>query len=128
MKQKLTVTLQLIVNGVKRNWTEFCYTYPDEAYEILQRMNDIREGLNEIVFESGEEEEEQPQPKPSRRKLKNYHEKILHLIARTEGVTTEELMKLTRSDKKRVWNIIYFLRAKKGYQIQKIGDRYHLVM
>lgn len=124
---QLTVTLRLVVNDTEMTWNDFCHEHPDEADEIIQRMIDIKDGLTGMVFDTEEEQPGRRFPVDSLDKG-SFNERVLHLIAQKDGVTTEELVRKTNSDKKRVWNIIHFLRTKKGYRIQKIGDRYHLMM
>lgn len=128
MKQ-LTVTVQIIVNDEKMTWNDFCHRYPDEADEIIQRMVDVKNGLTGIVFEKEEKVARRtPVKKGSFSEKGSFNEKVLQLIAREGGISTEELIRLTKTNKKKIWNIIYFLRAKKGYKIQKIGDNYQLIM
>lgn len=115
------------VDGREISWMDFCLRYPELAQEFYEAMGPHR--LQVLMTTPGKTAEAKPSvvKMPTRRRGKgSLHEYVLQLISQEGGASMNDLIKATKSDKKRIWNMIYFLRSKKGISIMQREGRYQL--
>ena len=121
--------VRVLLGEEELSWAAFCSRHPALAHELYQLM---KPGL--LAGLVGEPPRPKPAPVAKRAtttpkfRKGSQHDVVLQLVGHPDGATLQELVKRTRSSPKRVWNSIYYLRAKKGIAIHRDGDRYHLTL